>query len=379
MLGVFVGSAALVIILSVFNGFGDLVLSMYNTFTSEIRIEPARGKTFDPQTAYFQKLRKDQRISGFVEVLQENVLVRYENEQYIGLVKGVSDDFARGKQLDSIMVDGSFLLKDRGRNFAVLGIAAQASLGVSLRNNYNYLEFYSPRKGAARSINPAEQFVQKIIRPSGIFQLQDQFDHQIFVPIEFARELMEEERNVSAIELNVANDVQLSKVLTEISKDLGKDYVVKNRGQQNQLIYKILNSEKIAVFLILTFVLIIAIFNIIGSLTMLVMDKSSDIAVLNSMGANSALIRSVFFTEGMMISIIGCVLGMLTGWIFCLLQQHYGLVKMDMGLITDYYPVVIKYTDFLIIFGTVTTISIIASSISSRLSIKNVAGLKANL
>jgi len=255
----------------------------------------------------------------------------------------------------------------------VIGSAVQAYLSVNIHNDFQDIEIYSPRKGAVSSIIPTEEFVVKTIHPSGVFEVQQQFDEMIIVPIDFARGLLGEEKGVSAIEINLKNPDLLDKMQREISAALGETFVVKNRMQQNQLLYKILTSEKWAIFLILTFVLIIAIFNIIGSLTMLVIDKSKDIAILNSMGASPGMIRSIFFTEGMMISLVGCMAGMLTGLIFCLLQQHYGWIKMDQPDLTiEAYPVAMKWTDFVLVFITVNVISIIASLISSRLSVKNI-------
>jgi len=352
---------------------------MYNTFTPEIRIEPAQGKTFYPQGSEFSELKSDKRVASYVEVLEEKALLQYNDVQYIGLVKGVSDDFAKGKQLDSILVDGTFTLKSGSQNYAVLGSAVQSNLSVNIHDNFSDLEIFSPRKGARNSINPDDQFTRRIVHPSGVFQLQQEFDQMVFVPIDFARELMSEDKKVSAIELSLKSGQSVNNIQNEISNKLGKAFVVKDRAQQNQLLYKILNTEKIAVFFILTFVLIIAIFNIIGSLTMLVMDKRKDIAVLNSMGTNDNSVRRIFFLEGMMISMTGCITGIFAGFIFCIIQQHFGLIKMDINLKTEAYPVVFQWTDFLLIFTTVSVISIIASSIASRLSIKNVVDLKGNL
>lgn len=379
MLGVFVGSAALVIILSIFNGFGDIVLSMYNTFTPELRIEPAAGKTFDPGRSQFINLKKDKRIESYVEVLQEKALLKYNDVYYIATVRGVSDNFTKKSQLDSVLIDGTFTLKSGPVQYTVVGSLVQSALSINIKDDFSDLEIYSPRKGGENSVNPADQFVMKIIHPSGVFQLQQQFDQMIFVPIEFARDLMSEERNVSAIELSVKPEESVSKLQDELSESLGKGFLIKNKGQQNELIYKVLNVEKMAVFLILTFVLIIAIFNIIGSLTMLVMDKRKDIAILNGMGANDGLIRRIFFIQGMMISMAGCLAGMLTGLIFCLIQQHYGFIKMEINFTTEPYPVILNAMDFLLIFITVSTISVIASSIASRLSVKNAVDLKGNL
>lgn len=381
MLGVFVGSAALIIILSVFNGFENIVLSMYNTFSPELRIEAAEGKAFDPADNRFDKFKGDSRIVNYTEVLQEKALIRYGKSQSIALVKGVSEDYTKGQlSLDSAISSGSFTLSQDGENFAVIGSAIQNFLSVNLNDDFRHLDIYSPRKGAANSMNPADEFNVMSIHPSGVFSVQQEFDNMMIVPIRFARELLGEEIKVSSIEINTKPDVDIAEFQKEIETVLGSAYLVKNRSQQNQLLYKILNSEKWAIFLILTFVLIIAIFNIIGSLTMLVIDKAKDIAILSSLGANKMLIRGIFFIEGMMISMLGCIAGMAAGLVFCLFQMHYGFIKMSgVSLMVDSYPIGLKSTDFILVFATVLLVSLIASAISSRLSVKNIRSLREEL
>jgi lipoprotein-releasing system permease protein len=380
MLGVFVGSAALIVILSVFNGFETLVLSMYNTFSPELRIEPAKGKTFDPSGLLFQKIRKDPRILNYTEVLQEKALLKYGKGQYIGLVKGVSDGFMANKRLDSTILEGSFTLNNDHRDFAVIGSAVQKFLSVNVKDPLRSLEIYSPKKGVQNSGNPAEEFNITSIYPAGVIQSQQELDNLVIVPLHFARRLLNEEKHVSFIELNYKPQSAVEEIQKEITKSLGKQYIIKNRGQQNELLYKILYTEKLAIFLILTFVLVIAIFNIIGSLTMLVIDKRKDIAILSSLGASRRLIRGIFFTEGMMIAMLGCLAGMLAGLLFCILQQKYGFIKMgDFTGITDSYPITLKWLDFLTVFTTVLTISMLASFISSRLSVQHIQSLKSDL
>jgi len=378
MLGVFVGSAALVIILSVFNGFENVVLSMYNTFTPEIIIEPTKGKSFDPGTTALSSLKKDSRISNYTEVLQEKALVRYGDRQHIALVKGVSDDFLKRKQLDSTLLEGKFTLHKSNTQYAVVGSLVQLYLTLNIHNDFEPLNIYSPRKGAGNSINPADEITLKSIQPVGVFQIQQQFDETVIVSLNFARDLLGEEKNVSAIEIYLNPETSVEAFQREVTEKLGKGYIVKNRIQQNELLYKILNSEKWAIFVILTFVLIIAVFNIVGSLTMLVIDKKKDIVILNSIGASKSLIQQIFFMEGMMISLIGCISGMAAGLAFCLAQQHFGFITMS-DFITDAYPIGIKPTDFILVFLTVTTISVITSGISSRLSVKTLSQMKEQL
>jgi lipoprotein-releasing system permease protein len=381
MLGVFVGSAALIIILSVFNGFENIVLSMYNTFSPELRIETLKGKTFDPGNTHFLSLRNDKRIINYTEVLQEKALVRYGESQSIALVKGVSEGFMKNKiGLDSVISSGSFTLWSKGQDMAVIGYALQNYLSINLNNEFQSLDVYSPKKGASNSLNPADEFNVRSIYPSGVFSIQQEFDNTMIVPIRFARELLGEKKLVSYIEINAARDVMIEDLQRDIEESLGKEFLVKSRSQQNELLYKILNSEKWAIFLILTFVLIIAIFNIIGSLTMLVIDKRKDIAILSSLGADKYLVRGIFFIEGMMISMLGCILGMIAGLVFILLQQHFGFISMSgANLMIDTYPVGIKLSDFILVFVTVLLVSVIASAISSRLSVKNSMNLREDL
>lgn len=380
MLGVFVGSAALIIILSVFNGFENVVLSMYNNFTPEIRIEPRLGKSFDPTTKIFQELKADKRIANYTEVLQEKALLRYGDAQFIGLVKGVSDGFFKRDKLDSTLVEGNFNLKRSGFEYAAIGSAVKLYLTVNINDDFRDLQIYSPRKGANIAANPLNGFTVKPIHPVGVFQIQQSFDESVIVPISFARELLDEEKVVSAIEIYAKKGESITRLQNDIEEKLGDDFLVKNRIQQDSQLYKTLNVERWFIFLILTFVLSIAIFNIVGTLTMLVIDKKKDIAILTSIGASTSLIRKIFFLEGMMISLIGCITGMLVGLGFCLVQLKFGLISMGQAnFITDAYPVLLKGTDFILVFLTVTLISMIASGISSRLSVNKIYDLKEDL
>lgn len=380
MLGVLVGSAALIIILSVFNGFEKVILKLYSNFTPELKIEPRLGKTFDPNTPYLAGLGRDVRVVSYTQVLQEKALIRYADRQFIGTVKGVSDDFFKGRTLDSTIEFGSFTLKDKGRNFAVIGRTVQGYLGVSLKNQFAFLQVFSPKRTAGNSTDPMNDFTFRSIPPSGVFGIQQDFDDIIITPIEFTRDLLEEPNQVSSIEINYKKDTDVDAVEARIEEKIGKDFTVKNRREQNTGLYKTINYERWSIYMILTFVLIIAIFNIIGSLTMLVLDKRKDIAILTSLGANKRLIRGIFFFEGMMISVIGCIAGLILGLGVCLIQQHFNLIKMGSSLsVLDAYPVALKLSDIGLVFLTVIVIAIIASGISSNLSVKRLDEIKADL
>jgi len=380
MLGVFVGAAALFIILSVFNGFEKVILSLYSNFTPELKIEPKEGKTFNPNTAYFQTLHKDPRVFSFTEVLQEKALIRYGNSKVIGTVMGVSEEFLRSKQLDSTIQDGAFMLRAGNTDFAVLGASVQANLGINIKDPLAALQIYSPRRTATESANPLNEFVVRSIYPSGVFAVQQDFDDIIVTPIGFMRDLLGQPVEVSSININFKKGTDIKSVEGEVSDKLGPKYEVKNRIMQNAVLYKTLNYERWSIYMILTFVVVIAIFNIIGSLTMLVIDKQKDIAILTGLGAGKRMIQGIFFFEGMMISMIGCVAGLVAGTIFCLLQEHFKLVKMGSSMtVMDAYPVDIKFFDYIIVLLTVTIIAVIASGISARLSVKRLDEIKQDL
>ncbi|MGN7987507.1 ABC transporter permease [Pedobacter sp. 22226] len=375
MVGVMVGSAALIIILSVFNGLETVVLNMFDTITPQIAITPAKGKTFDPNTPYFNQLRKNKAIAAFTEVLQENALLKYNNKQAVGMVKGVSADYLKNTKLDSTIKEGHFILHNKSGNNAVIGSALQSYLAVNTVDPFTELEIYSPKKDIVpNSLNPADDFVVKSIRVSGVFEVQQDFDNGIIVPLDFARALLGEEKNVSAIEINLQPGTDVDAFQKEVIEKAGQDYEVKNQAEQNKSLYHILNTEKWAVYIILTFILIIAIFNIIGSLTMLVIDKVKDVAILSSLGAGKKLIKRIFLFEGMMITMSGCVLGLIIGLIFYYFQHTYGLIKMgeENKTLVSSYPIGLKWKDFILVFFTVGIFSFLASALSSNLSVKKI-------
>jgi lipoprotein-releasing system permease protein len=382
VVGVFVGSAALIIILSAFNGLEDLVLKMFNTMTPQLVITPVKGKTFEPNTVYFNQLKKAEGIYSYVEVLSENALLRYNDKQSVGLIKGVSPDYLKNKSLDSTIIDGHFILDNPSGHFAVIGSAIQNFLMVNTTDPFLPLQVYSPKKGrSTSSLNPGDDFTVLSIPVSGVFEVQQDFDNVAVVPLAFARKLLEEPQKVSSIEILLNKGVNADKFKSRVEKEIGEGFQVKDRIEQNTALHNILGSEKWAVYIILTFVLIIAIFNIIGSLTMLVIDKLKDIAVLSSLGAGKSLIKRIFLLEGMMITMTGCILGLIVGLVFCLLQQEFGFVKMaqDNPILTNGYPIGLKWMDFLLVFLTVTVFSFMASALSSNLSVKKIDHLNQDL
>lgn len=380
MVGVMVGSAALIIILSVFNGLETVVLGMFDTITPQIAITPAKGKTFDPNTTYFNALKKSKDVYAFSEVLQEKALLKYNDKQAVGLVKGVSADYLKNTKLDSTIKEGRFVLQNKSGFNGVMGSALQSYLAVNTLDPFTELEIYSPKKDiSVNSLNPTDDFIAKSIRVSGVFEVQQEFDNGIIVPLAFARELLDESKNVSAIEIDFNPDVDVDSYKDQIAEKLGTAFVVKNRAEQNSSLHHIFNSEKSMVYIILTFILIIAIFNIVGSLTMLVIDKVKDIAILSSLGASKKLIKRIFLLEGMMITMSGCVFGLLIGIGFYYVQHTFGLIKMGEGTLVNSYPIALKWKDFILVFITVGTFSFLASALSSNLSVKRIDQINQNI
>ncbi len=381
MLGVFIGSAALIIILSGFNGFEKVIIALNNNFSPQLKIEPVKGKTFNPNTAYFNRLHQNPNLLSFTQVLEEKALLRYGDRQVLGIIKGVSTDFLKNSQLKATIVNGSFdIYNGKGEPAAVIGSIIQGTLSVNINDPYTAIQVYSPRRSATESINPLDEFVQKNIYPSGVFSIQQDFDNIVVTPLSFTRDLLEQPTEVSSIELNFKPGTNIDQEQDEIKDKTAGAFTVKNRREQNVSLYRILNSEKWATFVLLTFILIIAIFNIVGSLTMLVMDKKKDIAILSSLGAGRGLIQGIFFFEGMLISWIGCITGIVIGLAFCFAQQEFGMIKMgDQTSVLDAYPVDILFSNVVLVFLTVNLISSIASGISARLSVQGMDDLKQEL
>lgn len=355
--GVTVGTMALIIVLSVFNGLEKMVSSIFNTFDPEIEITAAEGKTFVADSARLKLLAETEGVSCYSLTIEENALIKYGERQYIATIKGVDENYPLVSDIDSSMWDGEFILTaENGRPFAVPGLGVSKYLGIGI-NFITPLNIYVPRKSGSTGMNAENAFNRKYIFPSGIFEVEKEYDSKyIYLPLEFARELTENEGAVSAIEIRtVSPDTRILE--KKIRKIFGEGFVVKNRFEQQEIFYKVMKSERLAIFMILTLILVIASFNIIGSLTMLIIEKERDIEILKSLGADNNLIRKIFIFEGWLISIIGAAAGLILGFFICWLQQTFGLVRLNSSsLIMEAYPVIIKLKDFIIVPATVLLI-----------------------
>ena len=365
MIGIAIGTMALIVVLSVFNGFEKLVISLFNTFNPDLVITVKEGKTFNSNEFPSEKIKKIPGVIYFTEVVEENALLKHKSRQHIVTIKGVSEDFEKMSRLDTMVIDGEFILENEGRNFTVIGAGVAYYLGANPKDFTNPISVYIPRRTKSTSMNFENAFNNQLILPSGVFSVQQDYDSKyIIVPIRFAKDLLDYTNEVTSIELGLEQDADTDKIQSDIQNTLGENFLVKNQFQQQELLYKIMKSEKLAIFLILSFILLIATFNVIGSLSMLILDKKKDIAVLSSMGANKKLIKRIFLTEGLLISIIGAILGLTLGGILCWLQQRFGIISLGPGdgsFVIDAYPVQMQALDFVYVFITVFFIGMAAA------------------
>ncbi|OFY59372.1 MAG: hypothetical protein A2V50_08715 [Bacteroidetes bacterium RBG_19FT_COMBO_42_10] len=356
--GVAVGTMALIIILSVFNGLEVLVTSIFNTFDPDLKITAAEGKTFIPDTLKLNLLAGVDGVSCYSLTIEENALLKYGERQTIATIKGVDEHYTSVTNIDSSMWEGEFILNtDKGRPYAIPGIGIAEYLGIRV-NFITPLFIYVLRRSSESTLSPEDAYNRDYIFPSGIFQIEQSYDSKyVYVPFDFASGLIENNNGVSSVEIKFTDDAEAVMVQKNVSKIFGENYVVQNRFEQQEIFYKVMRSERLAIFFILTLILIIASFNIIGSLTMLIIEKERDIEILKSLGANKTLIRKIFIIEGWLISIIGAIIGLILGFLVCWLQQTYGIVELPSeSLIMDAYPVVMKMKDFIIVPATVLLI-----------------------
>ena len=363
--GIAVATMAMIAALSVFNGFGDLVETTFSAFDPELKITTVKGKVFDYHTADFEKALQNSDIDFISESLEDNVLFRFNNRQVPVVLKGVSEDFKYLTQMDKLIIDGSFRLREDVVDYATLGAGLAYTLGV--RPGYiDPIDIYVPKRNVNVNLaNPSAAFAQSSVQIGGVFNLnQPEFDEQLaIVPIELARLLFRYNNEVSSLDIKLKEGASVKKVRQSIAKFIGDDYLVEDRFEQQKESYRMLQIEKWVTFFILSFILIIAAFNVVGPLSILIIEKKNDIKILKSMGAADEIIARIFLFEGWLISFLGIVVGLVLGVGISYLQQHYGLLKLGDtpgAYLVDAYPVIVKGTDVLLTFVIVCVICVSA-------------------
>lgn len=344
------------------NGLTGVVAGLYNAIEPDIKIMPVKGKFFTVTEEVLLKIEAVNGVDKLSQCLSDNALVKANNKQAIVTVKGVDDHFNQVTKFDSVIKEGTYLLKEKNNHFAIFGRGVANQLQININNLIEQISIYSPKRGGTESINPDDNFNQKYVFPSGTFSMNDDFDYKYMITdIELARDLFDCKNEVSSIEISLKQDADQAEVQNKLTEIMGSNFVVKNRYQLNDVLFITLETEKLWTFIILAFILVIATFNIIGALTMLIIEKKKDIKTLYYLGADNKRIRNIFMGEGFLITLIGAAIGLGTGLLICFLQMQFHWVKFDDQYVIPYYPIDMQVKDFVWIIGLIMLIGFFAA------------------
>ena len=367
--GVALATLALVCTLSVFNGFQDLVATFFTAFDPELKITATSGKVFDNQDVRIQKLRDFSEIAVFSESLEDNAMVQYNGKQAMVVIKGVEDNFSQLTAIDSILYGrGEMVLYDEIVDYAIPGVELTSIMGTGIRF-LDPLEVYAPKRGSQINVaNPASSFNVSYLHSSGlVFAVnQQKYDASyIITSLKFARDLFQYDTEVSSIELKLKEGVDTDAFAHKIGGILGNDFVVQNRYEQQADTFRIMQVEKLISYVFLTFILLVACFNVIGSLLMLIIEKKNDVVTLRGLGADDQLISRIFLFEGCLISFLGALVGVVLGLTLCLVQQEFGILTLGSGasagaFVVEAYPVSVHWQDVVLILVTVLVIGFLS-------------------
>ena len=380
ILGISVGSFALIVVLSAFNGLEMVISSMNNRLTPDLQIATVKGKTIDLTAFPLDQLKGIQGVEYVIPTITEDALFRANDKQHIGQVKGVGLEYQAIERMKSVAFgEGGMTLSDGEYNFAVPGAGVAWYLGINAYNPYAMVRVYVPKRGNASLMSLENSFNSDVLTVRSVFSTEQEQDEKlVLVPFDWLSELLEYENKASNIELFVAPNTDINKVKKSVAAIVGEGFTVKNQQEQQETLYRIMRSEKWAVYVILTFILILATFNVVGSLSMLMIDKRKDTEILKSMGADKHLIQRIFLNEGLLISVAGGIIGLLLGIILVLLQQQFGFVKFGTGgnYVVDAYPVLLKLKDVLLIFATILVVGCTSAFLTVRHAMQKEVNLK---
>lgn len=377
-----IGCLALIVILSVYNGFDSLIASMYESYIPDFVIEPAKGKVLNTDEAALRKIKNIKSIFAFCPVVEENVFLQYADIESIATIKGVPEDYSRIKKITSRVTDGKFQTKFGQLDKAVIGEGLAQRLRLQASFTEPLVLYFPSRTGNISLLMPVESLENLIIHPSGVIDLEQEFNkNSLFVPLDAAQNLIEYEPNeANKIEIylsGASGDVKkntqgsakyksVENSIRQVIASSNNKYVLKNRWQQNAMLYKMMRSEKFAVYMILFFVIIVVSVNIFASLSMLILDKQGDIETYRALGARGGFLKGVFTLHGWLICMSGATIGIAAGLIMCFIQQWYGVVPMPGNFIITSYPVDVRFSDVLIIFAGTAVIGFFMSLIPAR-------------
>lgn len=365
--GVAMATMALVCTLSVFNGFRDMVATFFTTFDPELKITVKEGKVFNGDDARIVALKKMPEVQVCTKTLEENAMIQYKDRQTMAVIKGVQENFEKLTSIDSILIgNGIFMLHDTIANYGVMGVELVSTLGCGIQF-IDPLQVYVPKRDAPVDMtNPSSSFnMEYLYSPGVVFAVkQRKYDSQyILTSLNFARKLLNYTNEVSAIELKLTKNADIETVKGEIEKRLGPSFLVQNRYEQQADVFRIMQIEKFISYLFLTFILMIACFNVIGSLSMLILDKKEDVITLRNLGASDKLISRIFLFEGRLISIFGAITGIIFGLFLCYLQKRYGLITLGNGqgnFVINAYPISVHLSDVILVFVTVVGVGFLS-------------------
>lgn len=369
-----------ILVLSVFNGFEDLVKSLYSSFYTDLKIQPTSGKTFYLDSSKIDQLKNNPQVENISMIAEEKSLLQNGEFQTVVQMKGVDSNYVKVSGVSSKLIKGEYFLGDAEKPGMIVGAGIQDAAGIFLN------EAYGPEKigvilpkTKVNSSDPLMSLSQGIIEPKGAFSIQQDFDNSYAITnIDFVKQQMSMDKDeYTAVEISLKKNAELDVTKNQIQKLLGKNFIIKNRYEQNASLYSTMKIEKWAIYAVLTLILIIAAFNMISALTMLVLEKKQDISILQSMGANRNMIKRIFLSEGVLLGIIGAVIGIFTASVICFLQLQFKFIKLQGGsFLIDYFPVKPLATDYLMVLFTALTIAVVAAWMPSSKAARQAMSLR---
>ncbi len=369
-----IATAALILALSVYNGMEGLLRSIYGTFDAELAILPAEGKSFELEDDLMQQIEAIEGVAAITEVIEDNALLKYNQSQKLVRIKGVSNSFIETSPLGQYLINGEFALYQDSIPYAIIGNGIKYDMAINMQDDYFPLQFFYPKNVKPGGLDPSKYFSRSSIMPGGVFRLEQHYDNEyVFVPLEFARDLLAYGNRRTSLEITTQPEYSVDDVQQKLKQALGDTFHVYNSDQQHADLYKILKVEKLLVFLIFSLIIGIASINIFFSLSMLVIEKRRDIAVLLAMGAPARKIRKIFLSEGAIIAFSGAGIGLTLGLAIAWLQQTFGLVSMGGGetMVLQSYPIEVQVTDFIYTALCIIFITFLASIHPAIMAPKN--------
>ena len=365
-------TAALVIVLSAMNGLTGIVANLYNAIEPDLKVTSLNSKYIVNRTQIEKKIKSISEINSLSYSLEENALIKLDDKQAVITIKGVDENFKNLTHFDTVIREGVYRFEYNNQYYGVFGRGIANKLGININDFISPISIYAPKRGKFEGINPDDAFTKINVSPAGIFSLNDDFDYKyVLIDLKAAQSLFDCNDEISMIEINVSDKSKINFVQEKLQNLLGSNYSIKNRYQANDVLFKTLEIEKLWVFLILAFILVIATFNIIGSLTMLIIEKKKDIITFYNLGADQQFIKSIFMKEGFLITFVGAISGLIIGLIVCFAQQQFHFITFDDQYIISYYPIKMEIKDFVWILTVVMLIGFIAAIYPVRVFTKN--------